>query len=113
MALERLERYRQLASPHSYASYFENVFTIAYTFNGDYEQAVLVGRRVVKANPNFVAGYKPLIASLGHLGRRVEAQPYISKLLALEPDFTVERFGRHYPVKQAGDRRLPTLNQQA
>jgi hypothetical protein len=26
-------------------------------------------------------------------------------LLALEPDFTVERFGRHYPIKQASDRR--------
>ncbi|MBV8754977.1 MAG: hypothetical protein JO328_19145 [Hyphomicrobiales bacterium] len=105
MALERLERYRELAPTHSYASYFENVFTIAHTFNGDYEQAVLVGRRVVKANPNFVAGYKPLIASLGHLGRRDEARPYVSKLLALEPDFTVERFGRHYPIKQVSDRR--------
>jgi TolB-like protein/Tfp pilus assembly protein PilF len=105
IALERLERYRELAPTHSYASYFDNVFTIAHTFNGDYEQAVLVGHRVVKANPNFVAGYKPLIASLGHLGRRHEARPYISKLLALEPDFTVERFGRDYPLKQVSDRR--------
>jgi TolB-like protein/Tfp pilus assembly protein PilF len=105
MALERLERYRELAPTHLYASYFENAFTIAYTFNGEYERAVLLGRRLVKANPNFVAGYKPLIASLGHLGRRDEAELYIRKLLALEPDFTVERFGRHYPLKKAGDRR--------
>jgi TolB-like protein/Tfp pilus assembly protein PilF len=104
-ALERLERYRELAPAHSYASYFENAFTIAYTFNGDYERAVLVGRRMVKANPDFVAGYKPLIASLGHLGRREEAKPYIDKLLTLEPEFTVERFGRDYPLKKPSDRR--------
>jgi len=105
VALERLERYRELAPTHSYASYFDNAFTIAHTFNGDYERAVLVGRRVVKANPNFVAGYKPLIASLGHLRRRDEAELYINKLLALEPEFTVERFGRDYPLKKASDRR--------
>ena len=107
-ALERLERYRELAPTHLYASYFENAFTIAYTFNGDYERAVLVGRRVVKANPDFVAGYKPLIASLGHLGRRDEAKLYVSKLLALEPDFTVEVFARHYPFKKVTDRRRYT-----
>jgi hypothetical protein len=60
---------------------------------------------MVKANSNFVAGYKPLIASLGHLGRPEEAKPYIDRLLALEPDFTVERFGRDYPLKKASDRR--------
>jgi len=104
VALERLERYRELAPSHLYTSYFETAFTIAYTFNGEYERAVLVGRRVVKANPNFVAAYKPLIAALGHLGRRDEARLYISNLLSLEPDFTVERFGRHYPLRKASDR---------
>ena len=104
-ALQRLERYRELAPTHPYSSYFENMFTIAYTFNGEHERAVLVGRRVVRANPNFVAAYKPLIASLGRLGRREEAKPYIDKLLSLEPDFTVERFGQGYPLKKASDRR--------
>ena len=60
------------------------------------ERAAIVGRRVSKAIPEYVAGYKPLIASLGHLGRRDEAKPYVAKLLSLEPHFTVERFGRVY-----------------
>lgn len=66
--------------------------------------AVIVGRRVVKANPDFINGYKPLIASLGHLGRHEEAAPYVDKLLSLEPDFTVEKFGKTYPFKLAEDR---------
>jgi len=104
-ALERLERYRELAPSAPYFSFFENFFAIAYTFMGDYERAVLVGRRVVKANPSFVAAYKPLIASLGHLGRCDEARPYLDKLLLLEPGFTVEHFGEVYPFKKANDRK--------
>lgn len=63
----------------------------------------VVGRRVVKAVPAFVNGYKPLIASLGHLGRGEEAAPYIQKLLSLEPDFTIEKFRKSYPFKLPGD----------
>jgi tetratricopeptide (TPR) repeat protein len=103
-ALQRLERYRELAPFDSYLSPFEGTFTIAYTFKGDYERAVLTGRRVARGNPDFVAGYKPLIASLGHLGRRAEAKPYIDKLLTLEPTFTVESFGQIYPFKKEKDR---------
>jgi DNA-binding SARP family transcriptional activator/Tfp pilus assembly protein PilF len=103
-ALQRLARYRELAPFDPYFCFFENFFTIAYTFKGEYEQAALYGRRAVKANPSFVAGYKPLIAALGHLGRPEEAEPYIEKLLALEPGFSVREFGKMYPFKREGDR---------
>jgi DNA-binding SARP family transcriptional activator len=102
MALQRLRRYRELGSPHLY--YFECLYTIAYSFKGDYERAVLVGRRAIEANPDLVNGYKPLIASLGHLGWREEAQFYVRKLLSLEPNFTVEKFGQTYPIKKTSDR---------
>jgi tetratricopeptide (TPR) repeat protein len=83
---------------------FENPYSVACVIKGDYEQAVIVGRRVTDASPEFVNAYKPLIAALGHLGRREEAQPYIGKLLKLEPDFTVRRFSRVYPFKHQTDR---------
>jgi DNA-binding SARP family transcriptional activator len=105
IALKRLQRYRELAPPDLTFSWFESFYTVAYTFQGDYERAIMVGRRAVKSNPDFTAGYKPLIASLGHLGRKEEAAPYIAKLLELEPNFTVERFGNTYPFKQNADRR--------
>jgi DNA-binding SARP family transcriptional activator len=104
IALQRLQRYRELAPPDLYFSWFETLYTIAYTFKGDYERAILVGRRAVKATPDFIAGYKPLIASLGHLGRRDEAQVYVRRLLSLQPDFTVEKFGHIYSIKKSSDR---------
>jgi adenylate cyclase len=104
-ALERLERCRELTSFDLHIAGCEVVYTIAYTFSGDYERAAIVGRRVVKAAPEFVNGYKPLIASLGHLGRRDEAKPYVDKLLTLEPDFTAEGFGQVYPFKKEQNRK--------
>ena len=104
IALQRLKRYDELAPLDPYSSWFEHLYTIAYTFKRDYERAVIVGRRSTRANPEFVAGYRPLIASLGHLGRREEARPYVEKLLSLQPDFTIEHFGRTYPFKWDEDR---------
>jgi len=104
-ALKRLKRYHDLGPFDPYSFLSETIYVIAYTLKGDYEQAVLVGRAVVKANPDFSASYKPMIAALGHLGRADEARPYIAKLLSLEPNFTVERFGRVYPLKTASDRK--------
>jgi adenylate cyclase len=102
-ALQRLKRYRELTSPELYISYFESFYTIAYTFKGDYERAVLAGRRAVEANPDLVNGYKPLIASLGHLGWRDEAQVYVRKLLSLEANFTIDTFRQTYPIKRRSD----------
>ena len=104
VAFERLERYRQLAPFHPYFILLENVFATAHLLKGEYEQAAIVGRRVVMANPQFVNGYKPLIAALGHLDRIEEAAPYVRTLLELEPNFTVQRFAQAYPLKKEIDR---------
>jgi tetratricopeptide (TPR) repeat protein len=103
-ALQRLSRYRDLAPGDPYSYLFKSVYAIAYFFKSDYEQAVLAGRDAVNALPKFSAGYKPLIAALGHLRRAEEAKPYIAKLLSIEPHFTAERHAKTYPFKFASDR---------
>ena len=104
LALSRLNRYRELAPADPMFPLWEYFYAIAYFFKHDYEQAVAIGRRAAKANPDFVNGYKPLIAALGHLGRLEEATPYIDKLLRLEPNFTVMSFGTVYPFLREADR---------
>ena len=59
---------------------------------------------MVKANPQFVNGYKPLIAALGHLGELDEARPTSTSCWTLEPNFTVKQFGQAYPFKKDIDR---------
>ena len=103
-ALQNLQRYRDLSPFDPYFVWVETLYTIAYFFAGDYEQAVIVGRRAVKATPDFSNGYKPLLAALGQLGRIEEAKPHLQKVLELEPGFTVQGFGRSYPIKKPADR---------
>jgi tetratricopeptide (TPR) repeat protein len=107
-ALQRLDHYRELAPFDPYMSCFKSLYAMAYLFNEDYERAAIVGRSGVQAFPDFVNGYKPLVAALGHLGRREEAKPYLDKLLTLEPGFTVEKFAEVYPIKKAADRKRYT-----
>ena len=82
-----MERYRELAPFDPYFCFFESIYCIAYLLRGDYKEALVYGRRSAKANPQFINGYKPLIASLGHLGELDEARTYLDKLLDLEPKF--------------------------
>ena len=103
-ALERLKRCRELTASLPYFSLHENPFAIAYLMKRQYKDAIEVGRRVVHFTPAFVNGYKPLIAALGHLRRRKEAAPYIKKLIEIEPDFTLKKFGENYPFLQERDR---------
>lgn len=103
-ALRRLDRYRELAPFDPYAHFFENAYAMAHLFNRDYELAASVGRRVVKANPEFINSYKPLIAALGYLGLREEAQGYIKAVRDLEPTFSLAEFGATYPFKRDIDR---------
>lgn len=104
IALQRLERFRDLAPFDPYYSFFESAYTVAYAFKGEYERAATIGSRLVKMHPDYINGYKPLIAALGHLGRRAEAKLYLDKLLTLEPSFSVKRFGELYPFKRDSDR---------
>jgi len=104
IALQRLDRYRALAPFDPYFGLFATMYPIAYVFKGDYARAVTVGRRVVNSNPKFSNGYKPLIAALGHLGQRAEAQAYVDRLRQMEPHFTIAQFGKVYPFRRGSDR---------
>ena len=57
-------------------------------------------------NPSFSASYKLYLAALGHTGRTQEAAIVRQRLLALEPDFTVERFLATTPIEREADRAL-------
>lgn len=103
-AFKRLERYRELAPFDPHFAFFETAYPIAHMIEGDYEQVVSVGRRVIKSNPDFTAAYKPVIAALGLLGRIDEAQPHLKRLRELEPNFTIAHFCKVYPLKNDNDR---------
>ncbi|MCA3380507.1 MAG: hypothetical protein ING08_09690 [Roseomonas sp.] len=104
LALQNLDRYINLIHFAPNAYFGDTIFTLAHLIRGDFVSACKYGRRAVRAYPDFSNGYKPLLAALGHLGRREEAAPYLQKLLQLEPHFTIAHFSRTYPLARQEDR---------
>jgi DNA-binding SARP family transcriptional activator/TolB-like protein len=103
-AERRNNRYKQLSPIDPHAFFFDAFFVLIHLMKHEYEAAVEVGRSVSQINPAFTAGYKPFLAALGHLHRDQEAATIRRRLLALEPDFTIERFLETNPMERESDR---------
>ena len=103
-AERRIKRYKALSPLDPHAFFLDVVFGNIHLLRREYQAAAIAGRAVTQLNPSFSAGYKPYLAALGHLGRSDEAQTVLERLLAIEPDFTIERFMLRSPLVLAADR---------
>jgi DNA-binding SARP family transcriptional activator/TolB-like protein len=103
-AERRNNRYKALSPLDPHAFFFDAFFVLIHLMKRDYEIAVEVGRTVSQLNPSFSAAYKPYLAALGHLRRDQEAETIRRRLLALEPDFTIERFLENNAMEHASDK---------
>ncbi|MDE2517475.1 MAG: hypothetical protein KGL12_15720, partial [Rhodospirillales bacterium] len=103
-AERRINRYKKLSPLDPHAFVFDTIFIIVAVLKRDYESAVVTGRAVSEAYPSFSAACKPYLAALGHLGRLQEAVVVRRRLLAIEPDFTIERFLATNALERESDR---------
>ena len=103
-AERRLKRYKRLSPLDPHAFIFDGFFGVIHLLKHEYESAVEVGRNISQLNPSFSATYRSYLSALGHLRRDQEAATIRRKLLALEPDFTVERFLSSTPMERESDK---------
>ena len=103
-AERRNNRYKRLSPMDPHAFFFDGFFILIFLLKHDHEGAVTVGRAVRELNPSFLASQKPYLAALGHLGLVEETEEIRRRLLAIEPDFTVERFLATTPLEREVDR---------
>lgn len=103
-AERRNNRYKALSPLDPLSFFFDAFFAMIELLKRNYEAAATIGRSVTQINPSFSGGYKPYLAALGHLGRTEEAAAALRRLLAIEPDFTIERFLSKTPLEKAADR---------
>ena len=103
-AERRNNRYKKLSPLDPHAFFFDAFFVLIHLMKHNYEAAVTFGRTVCQLNPGFTATYKPYLAALGHLHWEQEASTIRRRLLALEPDFTIERFLETNPMEREADR---------
>jgi DNA-binding SARP family transcriptional activator len=102
-AIRRI-KYSQLLSPKDpHFFFFDMALTMPYLMQGDYQTAAEIGRRSIELNPGFSSTYKVQLATLGFLGLREEAQLLSARLLALEPNFSIESALRRSPMTLGND----------
>ncbi len=91
-AERRLQRYKKLSPLDPHAYFFDTGLCFVALLKGEHEAAVAIGRGVSEMNPAFSAACKPYLAALGHRGQSDEAESVRTRLLALEPGFSVQKF---------------------
>jgi DNA-binding SARP family transcriptional activator/tetratricopeptide (TPR) repeat protein len=94
----------QRLSPHDpHAFFFDTALMLPHLLSGDFETVVTLGRRAIEFNPGFSATYKGYLATLGHLGRDSEAARVLTRLLVLEPGFSIRNAVERSPMMRRED----------
>ncbi len=102
-ATRRFERYKILSPLDPHAFFYDGAWITLEMLKHDYERAISIGRHVSELNPFFSAALRHYVAALGHRGYLDEAHAVRERLLAMEPQFTVQRFLARSPFERPAD----------
>jgi adenylate cyclase len=102
-ALARMRRSIALSPSDPHLFFFLTATSMPHFLLGEYEEAAAAGRASIELNPWFSSSFKGDLAALGHLGHREEAADVKSRLLKLEPGFTVQSAIRRSPMLRVED----------
>lgn len=101
IAIERSQRALRL-SPFDPLNYLSlNAQAISYFHLAEFDQAHAAAVWSVELNPRFSVSRAFLAAVLARLGREAEAQAEAQRVLALDPTFSVSRFGVTVGLEEA------------
>jgi TolB-like protein len=89
------------SDPHLF--FFQAAITTPLLLRGQFEEAAAAGRAAIELNPGFSSGFKAYLAALGYLGRDRESAAVLSRLLKLEPGFTLRDAVRRSPLNRPED----------
>lgn len=93
LAIERAQRALRL-SPFDFLNYLSyNALAISYFHTKRYEEAYEASRCSVQLNPRFSVSRAFLTAILSGLGRVDDAKAEAQRVVALDPTFSIRRFG--------------------
>ena len=98
VAIKHLNHARRLSPRDSrgYATF--QALALAHQIGGNLEMAREWAHRAVQHNPNYLPGWTTLASSAASLGKDAEAKEAAKALLGLDPQFSISRLIRRYPV---------------
>ena len=71
-------------------------YSLALVMQGQDEDAVAQARQAVLEAPGWTSSYRPLAASLAHLGRLEEAREVVRQMLRIQPSYRILRETLHF-----------------
>lgn len=105
-AVRRAERGLRLSPLDAHVYYFRGVLALAHYADGNYRDAIRLGRQAMRARPGFVANLRVLAASLAADGNLTEAREIGTTLRVAQPHFRVEAFCANHPFVDAARKGL-------
>ncbi len=102
-ALVRMAKAIELSPSDPHLFFFEAAIIMPHLLLGEYAEAAAAGRKAIELNPWFSSSFKGCLAALGHLGQAKEAAGVMTRLLKLEPNFTVRDAIRRSPMSLTAD----------
>jgi DNA-binding SARP family transcriptional activator len=88
-AIEHISCAQHLAPHDPHAFFFDMALMMPHFMRHEFDKPLAAGRRAMELNPGFTSTHKGYLATLGLLGVQQEAQRILTRLLQLEPGFSV------------------------
>ena len=98
VAIRHLNHARRLSPRDSRGYAIFQALALAHYLGGNLEMACDWANRAVQHNPNYLPGWVVLASSAASMGRDAEAKAAAQTLLKLDPQLSVSRLVRRYPV---------------
>jgi tetratricopeptide (TPR) repeat protein len=95
-AIEALERGRRLSPFDPYTFLYATTIGVAHFAARRFEQAIEWADRTLHDQPRNVSAMRTKVAANAHLGHLDEARAELSRLLAVDPNWTIADFLRRY-----------------
>lgn len=102
-ALSRMYQAVRLSPSDPHLFFFDHALIMPHLLLAEYDSAAEIGRRASELNPWFSSAYKGYLAALGYLGRERESVMVLTRLLELEPSFSVEEAVERSPMTRPED----------
>ena len=73
----------------------------AYRFLGRYDESIEAYKKLLQLYPDHLPGHANLAATYIMAGREEEARAEAEEIMRIDPQFSLERFARSFPYRQA------------
>lgn len=98
-AVIRAERGLQLSPRGPHAVYHEHILSQAHYINGNYDEAVVWGRRAARHAERLTSNLRCLVASLVATDQMEEARRVAARLLNFDPEMSLRAFASRTPLQ--------------